>query len=291
MGERRLAGYAAITTNVLRLGRSGLYAVSGGTGKVTKVSLSKVNEYVVLDASCAENHARSSVMSCHKRFEVFYTKLLQVASGAPERASKGSLVSVSSRMKHLGKESLCVGLHVLELVANSLALLINVPGSKLGVLDGVGEELNSLGSVFAKELALVDSEFTSACGAKLSTNVLNIAHEAKGRSGFGRLEGHVLEQVANTRVCVGLVPGAGVHKHTESSYRSVVILASNTEPVVESGDLGHRLLVRRSRSKGRHAGHLDVEGRLRGHSSDSSGTDGPLGLRNRAYGSLHHLWI
>ena len=79
----------------------------------------------------------------------------------------------------------------------------------------VGEQLDRLRHVLLEDLGVVDRLLTRRVSVQVAAHVLDLRLELQLRPLRSALEGHVLEEVCDAVVSIGLVPAPGVDPHAE----------------------------------------------------------------------------
>jgi hypothetical protein len=120
------------------------------------VLLSELDELLVRDATGTnENHTVSSVVVLDVVGELFSGDVADVLSRAKDGAAKG-LVLESGSVEVIKNNLLNLLLNLLGLSENNVALTLDGGLLELGVLENIGEDIDTLGNIRVESLGKVD---------------------------------------------------------------------------------------------------------------------------------------
>lgn len=103
---------------------------------------------------------------------------------------------------------------------------------KLGVLEDVTDNIDSLGNILLEAFGVVDSLLPRCVSVEVSTYVFNFELQCVLGATTGTLESHVLEEMSGSIGGICLRPGSSIYPDTDCSSLSMrVRLCSDGEAI------------------------------------------------------------
>lgn len=156
-------GADEVGLRLLLSGNGLVRVVLGLGGQVGEVLLGEVDQLLVGNATSAnEDHAVSSVVGLDIVLEVGALDALDVLLGSKDGAAEG-LSLEGGGVEVVENDLLELLVDLLLLAKNHITLAFDGLGFELGVLEDVGEDVNSGGDVVVKSLGVVDGVFALSC--------------------------------------------------------------------------------------------------------------------------------
>lgn len=184
-----------------------------------EVLLGQLDELLVRDTTSANQyHAVSSVVGLDVVLKVVALNgldvLLRTQDGAAERLvlEGGGVQVVEDNLLHLL-------VHLLLLAQNDVSLTLDSGWLELGVLEDVGEDVDSGGNVGVERLGVVDGVLAGCVGVEVTAHVLDFQLELVLGTLLSTLEGQVLEEVGGAIGAVSLGARAGIYPDADGGCR------------------------------------------------------------------------